>query len=150
MEAISLTPENYQKVFELIKTFSDQYLLLPKSLEEIKQISEDFRIVVEDDKVVACAVLDVFTETLAEVRTLAVAPESQGRGFGKVLVEDCENRAREIGIKRIFALTYKDNFFHKLGYRTVDKNSLPEKVLKTCVNCSLYNNCQEIAVLKDL
>lgn len=142
--------ETFLGLYDLIKTFSDQYLLLPKSLEDIKSSADSFQILLEDKDVIACAMLDQFTDTLAEVRTLAVSKGQQGKGLGKLLVEDCEKRAKALGIKKIFALTYEDKFFHKLGYRTVEKETLPEKVLKTCVHCSQYSNCQEIAVIKEL
>jgi amino-acid N-acetyltransferase len=146
----NLSSEYCKEVFDLIKVYSDQYLLLPRSLQDIKDDQTDYRILLDDNKLIACAMLDQFTDTLAEVRTLAVAPEFQGKGLGKLLVQDCEAKAKELGIKKIFALTYEDKFFHKLGYKTVQKESLPEKVLKTCVHCSQYSNCQEIAVIKEL
>lgn len=145
-----LQAKNEQGLFNLIKVFSDEFLLLPKSLDEIKASTDSFKVILEDDKVIACVMLDQFTDTLAEVRTLAVAKEHQGRGLGKLLVNDCELRAKSLGVKKVFALTYEDKFFHQMGYATVDKDSLPEKVLKTCIHCSQYSNCQEIAVIKNL
>jgi amino-acid N-acetyltransferase len=145
-----LTDKNIESLYKLIKVFSDEYLLLPKSLDEIKDLADSFIVVKADQEIIACAMLDQFTDTLAEVRTLAVAKEHQRKGLGKLLVKDCEARAKSLGVKRVFALTYEENFFHQLGYKTVDRNSLPEKVLKTCIHCSQYSNCQEIAVIKDL
>ena len=125
-------------------------MLLPKTKEDLEKELNNFRVIVEDGEVIACALLDQFTDTLAEVRTLAVNKDYQGKGLGKALVEDCEQRAKAIGITKIFALTYEDGFFHRLGYKTVDKESLPEKVLKTCIHCSQYSSCQEIAVIKEI
>ena len=150
MKTFQPQKENLESLYHLIRAFSTQYLLLPKSQEELEQELDNFRIIVEDSEVIACALLDQFTDTLAEVRTLAVNKDYQGKGLGKLLVEDCEQRAKTIGVSKIFALTYEDGFFHKLGYKTVDKESLPEKVLKTCIHCSQYSNCQEIAVIKEL
>lgn len=150
MQILTPKKDDLQGLYLLIKRFSDEYLLLPKSVDELSELLKDFKVIIEDGELIACAMLDQFTDTLAEVRTLAVAKEHQGKGLGKLLVNDCETKAKELGVKKVFALTYEDKFFHQLGYTTVQKESLPEKVLKTCVHCSQYSNCQEIAVIKEL
>ena len=94
--------------------------------------------------------MDIFTPILAEIKSLAVAGDYQGQGLGRALVEDCEREARELGIKKVFVLTYQEEFFKKLGYIVVSRDSLPEKVYKECVKCAFYNDCNEIAMTKDL
>lgn len=145
-----LEPKYISAVFELIKGFSDQYVMLPKSLDEIKNTTECFRVVIDNDKVIACAMFDQFTNELAEVKSLAVDKAFQGKGLGKLLVEDCGRLAKQKGMKRLFALTFEENFFNKLGFKTVSMDSLPEKVYRECVRCHYFNDCKEIAVLKDL
>jgi amino-acid N-acetyltransferase len=103
-----------------------------------------------EGKVVACAALEIFTEDLGEVRSLVVDRLWQGRGFGRELVERLIEEARAIGLKRLMALTYVADFFHKLGFRTVSKETLPEKVWSVCIKCYKYNHCDETAVLLDL
>ncbi len=100
------------------------------------------------EQLLACAHLDLFTPTLAEVKSLAVQPEYKGKGYGRMMVEACENEARKLGIERVFALTYQVEFFKHLGYKVIDINSLPEKVFKECVICPFKDNCNETAVLK--
>ncbi len=58
--------------------------------------------------------------------------------------------AKSIGLKRLMALTYVPVFFHKLGFRTVPKNTLPEKVWSVCIKWYKFNHCDETAVLLDI
>jgi amino-acid N-acetyltransferase len=119
-------------------------------LLEIYRHLRDFFVIEIDNKVVACAALEIFTEDLGEVRSLVVDEAYERRGFGRLLVERITDEARAIGLKRLMALTYVPTFFHKLGFPTVAMDTLPEKVWGTCVKCYQYNNCDETAVLKEL
>ncbi len=138
-------------LYELIKSFSDEKLMLPITLEELCHRAQGFRILLDDSgKVIASAHLDLFTPELAEIKSLAVAKEYQGKGLGKKLVEDCQQEAQEMGVKKIFVLTYQEEFFKKSGYSVVDRNTLPEKVYRECVICHFYHNCNEIAMVREL
>jgi amino-acid N-acetyltransferase len=99
---------------------------------------------------VACGALEIFTEDLGEVRSLVVDDAFKGQGLGRQLVERIAEEARVIGLKRLMALTYVAPFFHKLGFKTVPKETLPEKVWSVCVKCYKFNSCDETAVLLDL
>jgi N-acetylglutamate synthase-like GNAT family acetyltransferase len=100
-----------------------------------------------DGHVAGCAALEIFTDSLGELRSLVVADEHKGKGLGKALVERVVLEAKAIGLKRLMALTYVPAFFHKLGFGTVPKDTLPEKVWSVCVKCYKYNHCDETAVL---
>jgi amino-acid N-acetyltransferase len=65
-------------------------------------------------------------------------------------VEQVEEEARLLGIGTVFALTLQDVFFHKLGYRTVQKEMFPLKVWADCRQCPKINACDEIAVVKEV
>jgi len=142
--------QDFNQLYELINFFAAKFEMLPKTLDELYHSAQAFRVIVIDDKVIGSAHLDLFTPTLAEVKSLAVDAKHQGQGIGRLLVEDCEKEAKDLGIKNIFALTYKEKFFEKIGYKQVSMDALPEKVYKECVKCRYYNNCNEIAVLKIL
>ena len=81
---------------------------------------------------------------------LVVSPDHQQRGLGRLLVEHLVAQARRQGLERLMALTYVPQFFHNLGFVTVPKDSLPEKVWGICVKCYKFYNCDEIAVLRYL
>ncbi len=110
----------------------------------------DFFVIEIDSKVVACGALEIFTEDLGEVRSLVVDEAHEGRGLGRMLVNRNTDAARAIGLRRLMALTYVPAFFHKLGFQTVEKDTLPEKVWGVCVTCYKFNQCDETAVLLEL
>lgn len=81
-----------------------------------------------DHEVVGCGALHVFWEDLGEVRTLAVSPEWQHHGVGKLLVDRLEQRARNLGLRRLFCLTFEVEFFEALGYKVVEDTIVAPEV----------------------
>ena len=134
----------------LLEIYAAKGNLLPRTLNELYRHLRDFFVVEISGAVVACGALEIFTDELGEVRSLVVDEAFERRGLGKQLVERVLDEARTIGLKRIMALTYVPTFFHKLGFRTVEKETLPEKVWGVCVTCYKFNQCDETAVLKEL
>ena len=137
-------------IHHLLEIYAAQGNLLPRTMSELYRHLRDFFVVETDGKLAGCGALEIFTENLGEVRSLVVDDAFKGRGFGRLLVERIIEEARVIGLKRLMALTYVAPFFHKLGFKTVSKDTLPEKVWGICVKCYKYNNCDETAVLLEL
>ena len=138
------------EIHHLLEHYAAQGNLLPRTMSEIYRHLRDFFVIEVNGRVAACGALEIFTEDLGEVRSLVVDDAYKGKGFGRLLVERVLDEARTIGLRRIMALTYVPDFFHKLGFSTVSKDTLPEKVWGICVKCYKYNACDEIAVLKEL
>ena len=138
------------EIHQLLELYAAQGNLLPRSMSELYRHLRDFFVVEVNGKLAACGALEIFTEDLGEVRSLVVDDAFKGRGLGKALVERLAEEARTIGLKRLMALTYVPEFFHKLGFQTVPKDTLPEKVWSVCVKCYKFNHCDEIAVLLEL
>lgn len=134
----------------LVENYAAQGNLLPRSMSELYRHLRDFFVLEVDGELAGCGALEIFTEDLGEIRSLVVDDRFKNHGFGRLLVERLLDEARAIGLRRIMALTYVPAFFHKLGFRTVAKDTLPEKVWGICVKCYKFNNCDEIAVLKEL
>ncbi len=137
-------------IHHLLEIYAAKGNLLPRTLSEIYRHLRDFFVIDIEGKVVACAALEIFTDDLGEVRSLVVDEAHERQGLGRRLVERVADEARTIGLKRLMALTYVPPFFHKLGFKTVAMDTLPEKVWGVCVKCYKYNNCDETAVLKEL
>ena len=137
-------------IHHLLEIYAAQGNLLPRTMNELYRHLRDFFVVEIDGKVAACGALEIFTESLGEVRSLVVDDAYKGQGFGRMLVHRIIEEARVIGLKRLMALTYVAPFFHKLGFKTVAMDTLPEKVWGICVKCYKYNNCDETAVLLEL
>ncbi len=136
-----------QKLLNHYATMGD---LLPRTKSDIIKNLEHFRVIRRDNKVIACGSLEHFTDELAEVRSLMVASDIKRGGLGRLIVNDLIETARVRGVSRVMALTYVPDFFHKLGFITVNKDIFPEKVWGICVNCYKFDNCDEIAVLLKL
>lgn len=141
-------------VHALVNGFAEGGGMLALSLSELYDKVRDFAVASahdnEHEAIVGCCALRVFWEDLAEIRSLAVAPEAQRSGIGRSLVEMCLEEARTLGVQRVFALTYEPEFFARMGFREVEKADLPHKVWVDCLRCSKFPDCDEVAVAVDL
>ena len=97
-----------------------------------------------------CCALQFCWESMAEIRSLAVAPEYTGQGIGTTLAERTIQEAFFFKIKDLFTLTYRPTFFEQFGFTVIDKKDLPIKVWSDCIGCVSFPNCDEIAMLKKL
>lgn len=127
-------------------------LLLPRSLSQLYNHIREFYVVDPDDggPIKGCCALSIIWEELAEVRSLAVADDMQGNGWGRKLVEACVSEAVTLGIYKVFTLTYQADFFRKQGFAEVSKDVLPQKVWADCINCPRFPDCDEIAMVLEL
>ena len=135
-------------ISNLLRFYSDADLLLPRSESDIYSSLRDFYVIRKDQQIIACGALLIYTKELGEVRSLAVNLDYQGLGLGFALVSRIELDARKLGLKKLMALTYVENFFVKMNFNVVEMSVLPEKVWSACINCHKFQNCDEIAVLK--
>lgn len=137
-------------IHKLLLDYARDGLMLSRSLPEIYEKIRDFYVFERDGQAVGTVCLHVCWDDLAEVRSLAVATGHEGQGIGRQLVEACLQEAREIGLQRVFALTYKPVFFGKLGFREIEKSQLPHKIWGDCMKCAKFPECDEIALIIDL
>lgn len=135
---------------KLLTTFANRGDMLSRSLSELYESLRDFYVAVEDGRLLGAAALHIVWDNLAEVRSVAVAEDVGRKGVGSQLVQACIAEAREIGLERIFCLTYKPEFFSKFGFRLVDKSELPHKVWGDCIKCVKFPDCDENAMILDL
>jgi amino-acid N-acetyltransferase len=136
-----------QGILTLINDYARQGIMLPRGEFELPEGIRDFTVLCEGERVMGCAALCFYGRTMAEVRSLAVHPESKGSGGGRLLMEALEREGREYELDALFAFTYVPGFFTKLGYKEVDRGELPLKVWKDCLRCPKFQACDEIAVL---
>lgn len=137
-----------KQIQKLINSFAKKDLMLPRSLNELYENIRDFWVSEESGKILGCAALHISWDDLAEIKSVAVAKNKQGKGVGKELITNCLAEAGEMGAKKIFVLTYKPEFFKKFGFKRIKTSGLPHKIWAECINCCKFPNCQEIALQK--
>jgi len=142
--------DDIKQIQGLINYFAKKDLMLPRSLNELYENIRDFWVSEVNKKVVGCCALHISWEDLAEIKSLAVSKSSQNKGIGRELMQVCLDEAKELGAKRLFALTYKPGFFQQFGFKRIKNSCLPHKIWAECINCCKFPNCQEIALLKQL
>ena len=138
------------QMHELINRFADKGEMLARSLSEIYEHVRDYFVVREGERVIACAALHVMWSDLAEIKSVAVAEESQSRGIGVQLVKACLEEAKKLGIPTIFCFTYKPAFFENVGFSQLDRLELPRKVWGECYRCPKFPDCDEVALIYHL
>ncbi len=138
------------QIFRILQEFAIKEILLPRSMNSIFENIRDFFVCEKDGEIIGVSSLHIFWEDLAEIKSLAVKEEYQHHGIGKELVNYCIEDAKNLGIKKVFALTYVPEFFEKLGFKVSDKSEFPQKVWTECIHCVKFNDCHEIPVSLEL
>lgn len=133
-------------IHQLLLTYAKEGQLLGRSLAAIYDSIRDFYVYEEGGQILGIGALAICWEDLAEVRSLAVVPGQHGKGIGRKIVEKCLHEAKDLGLQRVFALTYQPEFFKKLGFVEIDKAQLPQKVWGDCINCVKFPDCDEFAL----
>ena len=135
------------QMHKLINYFADKGEMLARPLSEIYENIRDYFVAKQGERVIACGALHVSWLDLAEIKSVAVAEDSQEQGIGAQLVETCLREAKELGIPTVFCLTNKTGFFEKLGFSQVDKMQLPRKIWSECYRCPKFPDCDEVALI---
>ncbi|WP_189211619.1 MULTISPECIES: amino-acid N-acetyltransferase [Actinokineospora] len=114
-----------------VKAIVDQYVgkvLLAKELVTLYEDVQEFWVAELDGRIVGCGALHVLWEDIAEIRTIAVTPDALGSGVGHALVAKLIEVARELGLARIFVLTFETEFFGRHGFVEIDGTPVTPEV----------------------
>ncbi len=137
-------------IHTLISSYAERDKMLFRPLADIYENLQSFTVAEVDGNVVGCCALEVVWADLAEIKSLAVSGANKEKGIGKMLVTAALEKAAELGIPRVFALTLEPDFFIKLGFGVIEKDKLPMKVWSDCARCPKQQNCDETAVIKNV
>jgi amino-acid N-acetyltransferase len=113
---------------QLVDTYTGQRVLLAKDTVTLYESVQEFRVAELDGAVIGCGAVHVLWEDLGEIRTLAVAPERRGRRIGDLLLGELIDEARELGLSRLFALTFQTRFFARHGFTEIDGTPVEPEV----------------------
>ena len=147
------TIKDVEACHEILNYYAGEGVLLPRSLSELYIHLRDYFVLEDDDHgqmIKGLCGLGICWENLAEIKSLAVSVDKQGKGLGSELVEKCLIEAAYFGLKRVFTLTYVPEFFIKQGFVEVEKSVLPHKIWTDCLKCPKFPNCDETALMIDL
>lgn len=143
-----------ESILALVNRFAAHNIMLPRTAESVSRSLADWLVAVDEDAsgtpVVGCGALVALSETLVELRSLAVDESQHGRGVGSQMVLALVEMARLRGFPQICALTLREDFFVRLGFDLVDRWSISPKVWQECIYCPKFHNCDEVAVLMNL
>jgi amino-acid N-acetyltransferase len=146
----SAVAADVKAIHGLLAPFAANSIILERDEDDIFQHLQEFLVAEYDGETAGAVAMHIYGEDLAEIRSLVVDPACQKHGIGRLLVEGCEQWLSGLGVGQVFALTYVDSFFSRLGYEIVSKESLPHKIWTVCVHCSRFADCDEVAVQKTL
>lgn len=137
-------------IHAIVEAFSKKGIMLHRPITEIYDNLRDFFVYCEGGKVIGVSALHICSDEMGEIRSLAVRENYTGKGIGRKLVTACLDEARSLGLRKVFALTYKTGFFSKMNFKGVSKEVLPHKIWGDCIRCVKFPNCDENAVIIDL
>ena len=108
-----------KKIRKIVDSFAEQRRLLSKETVTLYEGVQEFTVAEVDGEIVGCGALHVLWEDLAEVRTVAVIESMHGKGIGHEILENILSRAKEIGVKKVFCLTFETKFFGAHGFTEI-------------------------------
>ncbi|HWS34579.1 MAG TPA: amino-acid N-acetyltransferase [Actinoplanes sp.] len=118
-----------RSIRSLVDTYTTDRRLLSKATVTLyEQVQEFWVAEAEDGTVTGCGALHVMWEDLAEIRTVAVDPERRGQRIGHRIVAALIDQARELGVRRVFCLTFETRFFGSFGFSEIDGAPVPHKI----------------------
>ena len=141
-----------EEIYNLIAGYASQGIMLPKPHSVLYENIREFIVAEEigEKKIIGTGALHMTWNELAEVRSMAIHEDYKRHGIGADIVKKLLAEGVEVGVKKFFTLTYTPQFFQSLGFKTVDKNTLPHKIWKECIECPKFPNCDEIAMILEI
>ncbi len=109
-------PGDEQQVADFIHPFVEQAKLLPRTEDELDELIGNGFLAVAGDRIVGFAALEIYSKKMAEIRSLATAPEVRRLGIGKRLIQACVQRAKEANVLEVMAITSSEDFFRSCGF----------------------------------
>jgi amino-acid N-acetyltransferase len=139
------------EIWRMLHDFADQDVL-PRTMADLySQVREYFIHRQGHGPIIGVAALHVFWKDLGEIRSVVVLRDFQKRGIGTELIKECIKEADSMGLRKVFALTTRPDFFKRLGFRIVPNEDLPKIIWSECKDCLKYpDKCNEVPMLLDL
>jgi amino-acid N-acetyltransferase len=108
-----------KKIRAIVDTYAVERKLLSKETVTLFESVQEFVVAESDGEVIGCGALHVLWEDIAEVRTVAVVEQMHGKGVGHLILENILAKAKEVGVKKVFCLTFETKFFGSHGFKEI-------------------------------
>ncbi|MDD3462344.1 MAG: N-acetyltransferase [Sulfurospirillaceae bacterium] len=136
---------------QLVKSEVEKGIILFRSSDEMATNIRSYILAKDEDKIIGFGALHFHADDLAEIRSLVVDEAYRGQGIGKGVVNALLKEGVELGVKKVFTLTYKKSFFESVGFIEIPKESLPsQKIWADCIKCKHFPICDEVALIKNI
>ncbi|MDD3324092.1 MAG: N-acetyltransferase [Sulfurospirillaceae bacterium] len=136
---------------QLVKSEVEKGIILFRSSDEMATNIRSYILAKDEDKIIGFGALHFHADDLAEIRSLVVDEAYRGQGIGKGIVNALLKEGVELGVKKVFTLTYKKSFFESVGFVEIPKESLPsQKIWADCIKCKHFPICDEVALIKNI
>ena len=136
---------------ELVRPEVESGVILERSNDEVATNIRSYTLAYAGEELIGFTALHIHTIELAEIRSLIIKDGFRGQRIGEQLVFKALEEGRELGLKRVLSLTYKQSFFERIGFVEIPKESLPEhKIWADCIKCKHFPICNEVSLIKQL
>ena len=127
-------------------------IILERNEDEVATNIRSYVLAKIDDELVGYAALHVHSSRLAEIRSLIVSEKYRGESIGKKIVEFTLKEAEQLGVREeVLVLTYLPEFFKKMNFIEIAKESIPEhKIWTDCIKCIHFPICNEVSLVYKL
>ena len=151
MKIIKPNLNNIIDIQSILKPYVDEGIILNRDEDEIATNIRSYVLAFDKNIPIGVGALHIYSPFLGEIRSLAVKKEYQNRKIGSKIVNELLTEARNLGLREVLTLTYKKEFFERLGFIEIEKESIPEKkIWADCIKCKFFPNCSEIALIMRL
>lgn len=139
------------KIRNILKKYSLEADILIRPLNDIYENIRDFFVVEYKKRIIGVIALHIYWEDLAEIRSFVIEKKYRNLKLGTKLLDVALKEAKNLDLKKVFALTKIAKFFIKNGFKKISRKKLPQKIWRDCFLCAKYpDKCDEEAVIKKI
>ena len=148
MQLTKATLYDIPQMLDLVAEEVQSGVILKRSADEIATNIRSYVLAKEEGRLVGYTALHIHSTRLAEVRSLIVDQAFRGRSVGRQMVAYTLDEAKTLGVEEVLVLTYLPEFFLKMGFVEIAKESIPEqKIWADCIKCIHFPVCNEVSLM---
>lgn len=122
-----------RQIRKIVDSYVENKRLLSKETVTLFESVQEFTVAEVNGEVVGCGALHVLWEDLAEVRTVAVIESMHGKGIGHKILERVLEKAQEVGVKKVFCLTFETKFFGAHGFQEIEGTPVAPEIYEEMI-----------------